>query len=145
MPHIPHRAVGGAQGIKELITALQSRGIAVYLISGGFRELTLPIARELGVHADNVFANRMNWQVGAPPRRRCGPRPLCAVPCEWSPSCDLCTNICDTCPSCDLCPKICDTCPSCGLCPKICDTCPSCDLCPKICDTCLARRPSAVF
>lgn len=53
-----------AQGIKQLISALQSRGVAVYLISGGFRELTLPIARELGVHADNVFANRMNWQVG---------------------------------------------------------------------------------
>ena len=52
-----------AQGIKELISALQSRGIAVYLISGGFRELTMPIARELGVPPENVFANRMNWQV----------------------------------------------------------------------------------
>ena len=51
-----------AQGIKELISALQSRGIAVYLISGGFRELTVPIARELGVPCENVFANRMNWQ-----------------------------------------------------------------------------------
>jgi FMN phosphatase YigB (HAD superfamily) len=49
------------QGIKELIGALQARGIAVYLISGGFRELTLPIARELGVPFENVFANRMNW------------------------------------------------------------------------------------
>ena len=26
--------------------------------------MTLPIARELGVPATNVFANRMNWQVG---------------------------------------------------------------------------------
>ena len=52
------------QGIKELISALHSRGVAVYLISGGFREMTLPIARELGVPATNVFANRMNWQVG---------------------------------------------------------------------------------
>ena len=51
------------QGIRELISALQSRDVAVYLISGGFRELTLPIARELGVPAENVFANRMNWQV----------------------------------------------------------------------------------
>ncbi len=50
------------QGIKELVGALQSRGVAVYLISGGFRELTVPIARELGVPCDNVFANRMNWQ-----------------------------------------------------------------------------------
>lgn len=48
--------------IKELIHHLQARGIAVYLISGGFRELSLPIAKELGVPAQNVFANRMNWQ-----------------------------------------------------------------------------------
>ena len=54
--------IGRAQGIKKLVGALQSRGVAVYLISGGFRELTMPIARELGVPADNVFANRMNWQ-----------------------------------------------------------------------------------
>lgn len=52
-----------APGIKELISALHSRGVAVYLISGGFREMTLPIARELGVPATNVFANRMNWQM----------------------------------------------------------------------------------
>ena len=49
-------------GAKELISALQSRGVAVYLISGGFRELSLPIARALGVPPKNLFANRMNWQ-----------------------------------------------------------------------------------
>ncbi|KXZ53840.1 hypothetical protein GPECTOR_6g758 [Gonium pectorale] len=57
-------------GIKELITALQARGVAVYLISGGFRELILPIAAHLGIPKGNVFANRMNWQwddeTGAP-------------------------------------------------------------------------------
>lgn len=58
-----HVVSSSFQGIKELISALQSRGVAVYLISGGFREMTLPIARELGVPATNVFANRMNWQV----------------------------------------------------------------------------------
>lgn len=31
--------------------------------SGGFRELCLPIARELGVPPRCLFANRMNWQV----------------------------------------------------------------------------------
>ena len=31
--------------------------------SGGFRELCLPIARELGVPPKNLFANRMNFQV----------------------------------------------------------------------------------
>lgn len=49
-------------GIKDLITELQARGVAVYLISGGFREMTLPIARYLGVPVDHVYANRMNWQ-----------------------------------------------------------------------------------
>eukprot|EP00775_Hariotina_reticulata_P002377 gene2377-2682_t len=50
------------QGVADLIRSLQARGIAVYLISGGFREMTLPIARYLGVPKENVFANRMNWQ-----------------------------------------------------------------------------------
>lgn len=49
-------------GIESLIRALQARGIAVYLISGGFRELTLPIAKHLGIPKEFVFANRMNWQ-----------------------------------------------------------------------------------
>ncbi|KAG2446311.1 hypothetical protein HXX76_000899 [Chlamydomonas incerta] len=51
-----------APGIKELINSLQARGKAIYLISGGFRELTLPIASYLGIPKENVFANRMNWQ-----------------------------------------------------------------------------------
>eukprot|EP00884_Botryococcus_braunii_P018008 jgi/Botrbrau1/4891/Bobra.118_1s0005.1 len=50
-------------GIVELINALKARGKAIFLISGGFREITLPIARYLGVPVNNVFANRMNWQV----------------------------------------------------------------------------------
>ncbi|KAG2492528.1 hypothetical protein HYH03_009193 [Edaphochlamys debaryana] len=51
-----------APGIVDLIRALQARGVAIYLISGGFRELTLPIAAYLGIPKDHVFANRMNWQ-----------------------------------------------------------------------------------
>lgn len=51
-----------SEGASELISALQARGIGVYLISGGFRELSLPIARALGVPPKNLFANRMNWQ-----------------------------------------------------------------------------------
>lgn len=50
-------------GARQLIATLQARGIAVYLISGGFRELCLPIAKALGVPAKHVYANRMNWQV----------------------------------------------------------------------------------
>ncbi|KAI3425907.1 hypothetical protein D9Q98_007879 [Chlorella vulgaris] len=50
-------------GAKQLIQQLQARGVAVYLISGGFRELCLPIVRALGVPPKNLFANRMNFQV----------------------------------------------------------------------------------
>ncbi|CAG9463212.1 unnamed protein product [Pedinophyceae sp. YPF-701] len=46
-------------GAKELIESLQARGIAVFLISGGFRELLMPIARYLGVKPSNIYANRM--------------------------------------------------------------------------------------
>eukprot|EP00199_Chlamydomonas_sp_CCMP681_P002344 CAMPEP_0119107598 /NCGR_PEP_ID=MMETSP1180-20130426/11493_1 /TAXON_ID=3052 ORGANISM="Chlamydomonas cf sp, Strain CCMP681" /NCGR_SAMPLE_ID=MMETSP1180 /ASSEMBLY_ACC=CAM_ASM_000741 /LENGTH=420 /DNA_ID=CAMNT_0007093113 /DNA_START=27 /DNA_END=1285 /DNA_ORIENTATION=+ len=49
-------------GILTLMRALQSRGIHIFLISGGFRELILPIAQFLGIPKANVFANRMSWQ-----------------------------------------------------------------------------------
>jgi len=58
--HPPHTRL--TTGIEELIRALQARGISIYLISGGFRELTLPIAQHLGIPKQNVFANRMLWQ-----------------------------------------------------------------------------------
>jgi hypothetical protein len=32
-------------------------------VPGPGRELTLPIARELNIPPENVFANRINWQV----------------------------------------------------------------------------------
>lgn len=59
--HLPESRL--MPGARQLIQELQNRGVAVYLISGGFRELCLPIARELGVPLKNLFANRMNWQV----------------------------------------------------------------------------------
>jgi glycerol-3-phosphate dehydrogenase (NAD+) len=49
-------------GIAELIAALHDRGVIVYLISGGFRELTLPVAKLLSIPFDRVFANRMFFQ-----------------------------------------------------------------------------------
>mmetsp|Transcript_25433 Transcript_25433/g.55213 ORF Transcript_25433/g.55213 Transcript_25433/m.55213 type:complete len:677 (-) Transcript_25433:1350-3380(-) len=59
-------------GIERLVKMLKKRGVAVYLISGGFRELILPIAKHLGIPKDHVYANRMNWQwddeTGAPTR-----------------------------------------------------------------------------
>ncbi|KAF5828643.1 HAD-like domain-containing protein [Dunaliella salina] len=50
------------KGIVNLIKVLQKRGVAVYLISGSFRELILPLAKYLGVPKENVYANRMAWQ-----------------------------------------------------------------------------------
>lgn len=58
--HPPETRV--VEGADRLIRLLQARGIAVYFISGGFRELTLPLAKYLGVPKEHVFANRMNWQ-----------------------------------------------------------------------------------
>jgi len=57
------------QGIVNLIKVLQKRGVAVYLVSGSFRELIMPIAKYLGVPKENVFANRMDWCV--PGQWRC--------------------------------------------------------------------------
>jgi glycerol-3-phosphate dehydrogenase (NAD+) len=56
-------------GAKELISALTERGTKVFLISGGFRELALPVARALGVPADRLFANRMNFQLRDGPEK----------------------------------------------------------------------------
>lgn len=51
------------QGIVNLVKALKKRGVALYLISGSFRELIMPVAKYLGVPKENVFANRMDWCV----------------------------------------------------------------------------------
>ena len=44
---------------RTLVTLLQSQGVAVYLVSGGFHQLIEPIAKYLGIPKDNVFANRL--------------------------------------------------------------------------------------
>jgi glycerol-3-phosphate dehydrogenase (NAD+) len=68
-------------GAAELISALQARGVAVFLISaGGFRELCLPIARALGVPAKHVFANRMKWQASEGETCALLPAAACAAP-----------------------------------------------------------------
>jgi glycerol-3-phosphate dehydrogenase (NAD+) len=45
-------------GIADLIQELQARNVAVFLISGGFRELILPVADLLHIPRSNIFANR---------------------------------------------------------------------------------------
>ena len=44
---------------RTLVAMLQSRGTAVYLISGGFRQLIEPFAKYLGIPKDHIFANRI--------------------------------------------------------------------------------------
>jgi len=46
-------------GIKELIKELKRRGIAVYLVSGGFRRIIMQVARALGIPREHVFANEL--------------------------------------------------------------------------------------
>lgn len=46
-------------GMAELASRLQGRGTAVYLVSGGFRQMIAPVAELLGVPAGNVYANEI--------------------------------------------------------------------------------------
>jgi phosphoserine phosphatase len=48
-------------GIKELVRILHQRDVAVYLVSGGFRRLILPVAHLLGIPDENVFANVLQF------------------------------------------------------------------------------------
>ncbi|KAI5075558.1 hypothetical protein GOP47_0009998 [Adiantum capillus-veneris] len=46
-------------GIEELIRKLHSKGKAVYLISGGFRQMIAPVAKILRIQEENIFANKL--------------------------------------------------------------------------------------
>jgi len=46
-------------GVEKLVAALHARGTAVYLISGGFRQMIYPIADSLNVPRENVYANNI--------------------------------------------------------------------------------------
>jgi phosphoserine phosphatase len=47
--------------VKELIYELHKRGKEVYLISGGFRSIIEPIARDLDIPTANVYANKLKF------------------------------------------------------------------------------------
>ncbi|KAK9497027.1 hypothetical protein O3M35_012819 [Rhynocoris fuscipes] len=47
--------------VRELISCLHSRGVAVYLISGGFRSIISPVALKLNIPLENVYANKMKF------------------------------------------------------------------------------------
>ncbi|CAM9463296.1 unnamed protein product [Ectocarpus sp. 4 AP-2014] len=46
-------------GISELVSALHERGVVVYLVSGGFRQMIAPVADQLSIPRGNIFANRL--------------------------------------------------------------------------------------
>ena len=54
--HHPSQLTGG---ISELINLLHERNIAVYLITGGFHSIVDPVAEQLNIPLNNVFANRI--------------------------------------------------------------------------------------
>ncbi|CAH2048754.1 unnamed protein product, partial [Iphiclides podalirius] len=48
-------------GIAQLVKTLQDRGVAVYLVSGGFRCLIDPVAELLEIPLTHVYANRIKF------------------------------------------------------------------------------------
>lgn len=48
-------------GVKELIGLLQQKNVPVYLISGGFRGLIGPIAIELSIPLQHIYANKLKF------------------------------------------------------------------------------------
>ncbi|CAG9786880.1 unnamed protein product [Diatraea saccharalis] len=48
-------------GVSALVKELHERGVAVYLVSGGFRSLIEPVAELLNIPPSNIFANRLKF------------------------------------------------------------------------------------
>ncbi|VDL72916.1 unnamed protein product [Nippostrongylus brasiliensis] len=46
-------------GIRELVSALHNRGTDVFLVSGGFRRLIVPVADILGIDRKRIYANEI--------------------------------------------------------------------------------------
>jgi phosphoserine phosphatase len=53
-----------APGCREAITAMHDTGIRVILVSGGLREAILPLAEQLGVDSDDVYAVGIRFRAG---------------------------------------------------------------------------------
>lgn len=45
----------------NLVSLLQSKDIDIYLISGGFKSIIEPIASQLNISHENIFANRLKF------------------------------------------------------------------------------------
>ncbi|XP_052090293.1 phosphoserine phosphatase-like isoform X3 [Mytilus californianus] len=48
-------------GIKELVSCLGKRRVPVYLVSGGFQSILVPVAEQLGLPIENIIANRLKF------------------------------------------------------------------------------------
>lgn len=48
-----------SDGIQELLDVLRQRGVKVFLVSGGFRQIIEPLAEQLGIPKAHVFANNL--------------------------------------------------------------------------------------
>jgi len=46
---------------RELVSTLQARGKQVFLVSGGFRCFITPIAMQLNIPSENIYANRLKF------------------------------------------------------------------------------------
>ncbi|GAB0099044.1 Phosphoserine phosphatase [Sergentomyia squamirostris] len=46
-------------GLKEFIEHLKSRNVEIFLVSGGFDCLIEPVAEELGIPTENIYANKL--------------------------------------------------------------------------------------
>eukprot|EP00041_Stephanoeca_diplocostata_P014719 m.276941 g.276941 ORF g.276941 m.276941 type:complete len:228 (+) comp19776_c0_seq2:272-955(+) len=46
-------------GVVDLVSALVARGKKVYLVTGGFHRLVVPVGAALGLPEENIFANRL--------------------------------------------------------------------------------------
>lgn len=49
-------------GIVDLVQKLKLKGTEVYLISGGFRQMISPVALQLGIPHENIFANQLLFE-----------------------------------------------------------------------------------
>ncbi len=46
---------------RELVYELHKREKEVYLISGGFKSIIVPVARDLDIPTSNVYANKLKF------------------------------------------------------------------------------------
>lgn len=51
-----------SEGIEDLLEVLASRGVKVFLVSGGFRQIIEPLAEQLGIPKGHVFANNLLFE-----------------------------------------------------------------------------------